>query len=388
MTPPAPIDPAALEATLAPFRRSRTLPAEAYRSPAVYEWEREHLFRTGWTCVGRVGDLAGPGQVGAVESAAGSLLVVGEPPAVFSNVCRHRGHELVPPGPPNDARLIRCPYHSWTYRLDGSLRTARQFNDTPGFDPDEWPLLPVPSTVWRGWLFVDPSGTAGPIEDHVGNLDDLLAPYDPARLVRGAGHVYESAANWKLIVENYHECYHCSTIHPALCRVSPPDSGTYLQPTGHWMGGSMFLVEGAETMSLDGRSQGLPLGPALDGEVLYAALWPNLLVSSHPDYVMTHTLVPMAPDRTRIVCEWFFAPEAVARDGFSPAYAVDFWDLTNREDLQACEGVQRGVESGGYRPGPLHPSEATVYQFLHLVAHVYLGNGLEVPVVPSELVTG
>lgn len=388
---PAPIDVGMIKQVVAPFGQSRTLPEEAYRSNAVFAWELEHFFEQSWTCLGRVPELAGPGQVRGVDLAGRGLLVSTSAGSgevrVFRNVCRHRGHELVPEGEALDLRLIRCPYHSWSYRLDGSLRSAPTFTQGDEFDSSAWPLLEIRSETWRGWLFVDLSGQAPPLRHQLGNIEEVLAPYQPERLVWAAGHEYRAAANWKLIVENYHECYHCSTIHPALCRVSPPDSGFDIQPTGLWAGGTMDLVDEAETMSLDGRSGGVML-PGLDDDrrrqVLYLAVWPNLLISAHPDYLMTHTLMPLAPNQTRIVCDWYFDPAAVTDPSFSPSFAVDFWDLTNREDFTACEGVQRGMENGGYRQGPLSPWESTVYQFLTMVGDGYLGKEIRVPEVVAD----
>jgi glycine betaine catabolism A len=142
----------------------------------------------------------------------------------------------------------------------------------------------------------------------------------------------------------------------------------------------MDLVDGAQTMSLDGRSGTTPL-PGLSGprlrQVAYLQVVPNLLLSLHPDYVMTHVLEPVAPGRTRVVCQWLFGSEAVAVEDFDPAYAVDFWDLTNRQDWAACEGVQRGVTSRGYRPGPLSPwHESAVYQAVAVIARAYLSGRL------------
>jgi glycine betaine catabolism A len=183
------------------------------------------------------------------------------------------------------------------------------------------------------------------------------------------------AANWKIVVENYHECYHCPEIHPELCLVTPPRSGRALAATGMWMGGSMDLRDDAETMSLSGRSSGAPLR-GLDADerrqVLYFALFPNLLLSLHPDYVMTHRIEPLAPDRTRIECHWLFPPEARQREDFDPSYAAEFWDLTNTQDWAACESVQRGASSRGYRQAPLSELEDEVWQFLALVARGYL----------------
>jgi Rieske 2Fe-2S family protein len=150
--------------------------------------------------------------------------------------------------------------------------------------------------------------------------------------------------------------------------VSPPTSGdNYYDLPGNWVGGSMELREHAETMSLDGRSGGTPL-PGVDSrKVEYLHLLPNLLVSAHPDYVMTHRLEPLAPDRTRIICSWYFASPDV-----DPSYAVDFWDLTNQQDWAACESVQRGLSSPHFRPGPLAMNEDAVHDFVRRIATSYL----------------
>ncbi len=209
-----------------------------------------------------------------------------------------------------------------------------------------------------GWLFLDLSGEAPPVEQTYGGLAELFAPYEPGRLSMVARHAYEVAANWKLIVENYHECYHCSTIHPELCQVSPPDSGRDIEPGGLWCGGEMELKDHAVTMSLTGASEGRNFR-RLDADqarkVMYVGLWPNLLISAHPDYVMTHRIVPLGPGRSFVECDWLFAPESLDLDGFDPAYAVDFWDITNREDWNACEHVQKRRRQPRLRPRAAEP---------------------------------
>jgi len=250
----------------------------------------------------------------------------------------------------------------------------------------DYPLVPFQVSDLGGWLWVDLSGRARPIGDHFGNLSELLAPYDTGSLVTAASHTYVVDANWKIIVENYNECYHCSSIHPELCEVTPPESGHDHEPTGMWCGGTMELKPHAVTMSLDGASRGVNfpsvVSRGLERYVWYLTVVPNLLLSLHPDYVMTHQLTPLASGRTRVECSWLFPPDAFAIDGFDPSYAVDFWDITNREDWTACESVMRGVANQGYRPGPLSSWEGTVHQFLTIMAHLYLGNGFVVPEVP------
>jgi glycine betaine catabolism A len=374
--PPAPLDNGQLATALRPFGESRMLPPAAYTSAKVFAWEREHFFGGGWTCAGHASQLPAAGDQIAVGTGAGSALIVrGEDGKLraFANTCRHRGHELLPcGGASTNARAIICPYHSWAYTLKGELRGAPGYRDLTA---SEWSLRELPVAEWHGLIFVDGSGgVAGPLP--LAALDELVAPYEPERLVAAATHVYDAAANWKILTENYHECYHCPTIHPELCSVSPPHSGANYESTGSWIGGWMSLRDGAATMSLDGSSGGVPLRglPATAlREVIYVGIFPNVLLSLHPDYVMTHVLVPEAADRTRITCSWSFAPEAVESPGFDPSYAVDFWDLTNRQDWSACESVQRGLASPFAAPGPLAPDEDAVYSFVTTVARGYLG---------------
>ena len=227
-----------------------------------------------------------------------------------------------------------------------------------------------------GWAFVRAVADGVGFKEQFGNLADHLAPYEPERLVPAARHTYEVRANWKLLHENYQECYHCSEIHPALCKVTPPDSGYSIDIRGMYVAGPMDLRDGVETMSLDGRSGGVPIR-GLSGrqlrEVGYFGIWPNLLISPHPDYVLTHRIEPLDVDRTFVECEWLFPPEALEQPGFDPAYAVEFWDVTNREDWRACESLQRGVSSRGHRPGPLSVAwEAGTYMFIGMLASAYL----------------
>jgi Rieske 2Fe-2S family protein len=399
--PPAPLDDGQLAAALRPFGKSRMLPPAAYTSAGVFAWERQHFFGGGWTCAGRSARLPAAGDQLAVETGAGGAVIVrGEDGAIraFANTCRHRGYELLPCGAAASrsasnhsasnhsasnhsasnhgatvhAKAIVCPYHSWVYSLSGELRGAPGYRDLAAKD---WSLRELPAVEWHGLIFVDGAGGAtGPLP--LAKLDPIVAPYEPSRLVVAATHTYDAAANWKILTENYHECYHCPAIHPELCSVSPPHSGENYASSGAWIGGWMELRDGAVTMSLNGHSGGVPLrGLSGDGlrTVIYVGIFPNVLLSLHPDYVMTHVLVPQAADRTVIECSWAFAPEAVSAPGFDPSYAVDFWDLTNRQDWSACESVQRGLGSPFASPGPLSREEDAVYSFVTTVARGYRG---------------
>jgi Rieske 2Fe-2S family protein len=385
---PAPVDQAALAASLAPFGQSRMLPRTAYVDPAVFEWEQRHFFGGGWMCVGRSDQVPEPGGQRAEAVGEGGVLLVRDEHGVlcaFANTCRHRGHELLPCGTATQQKVIICPYHSWTYGLDGGLRAAAGFKNQPGFVARQWGLNELPVAEWHGLVFVDGSATAPPLADSLATLEDVVARYELERLVVAGQHDYETTANWKILTENYHECYHCPVIHPELCRVSPPRSGENYPAGGMWVGGWMDLRDGMATMSLDGASHGAALR-GLDAKglrtVIYVNIFPNVLLSLHPDYVMVHRLVPLAADRTRIECTWAFAPESLARPGFDPGYAVEFWDITNRQDWHACESVQRGLSSPHAVPGPLSSEEDAVYQFVTMVARGYQGEPVWNPGLP------
>jgi Rieske 2Fe-2S family protein len=375
MSAAAPLPDDAVAPARRPFGESRMLPAAAYTSEAVLAWERRHLFAATWTCVGRVGDLFADGVVQR-GFAVGDVPVVvtrdGDVLRAFADTCRHRGHELLGDAGCSARDTITCPYHGWTYGLDGSLVVAPRFGDVPAFDRAAHSLPSLPVERWHGWLFVNATGAGPSFAEHLGTLDPLVAPYGPQRLVTAATHVYDVAANWKVICENYHECYHCPLIHPELCAVSPPTSGNNYDLPDAWVGGSMALREHAHTMSLTGAG-GTPIAGAPTREVRYLGLLPNLLLSLHPDYVLTHRLEPLGPGRTRVECTWLFPNSVASAPGFDPSYAVEFWDITNRQDWAACESVQRGLFSPHHQPGPLAPNEDAVYRFVRLIAEAYSG---------------
>jgi Rieske 2Fe-2S family protein len=360
------------------------LPRAAYVDPDVFAWEQRNFFTGGWMCVGRSDAMPQPGDQRAESVGHAGVFLMRDADGVlgaFANACRHRNHELLPCGEPTVNRaIVLCPYHGWSYRLDGRLRKAPGYDDSGwgNFDPSENGLVQLPAVEWHGWIFVDASGSAGAFSEHVAGLEEIVAPYEPERLTVAGRHEYVVPANWKILSENYQECYHCPVIHPELCAVSPPQSGdNYVHPaSGSWVGGWMDLRDGVDTMSLDGRSLATPLR-GLDEHrrhiVDYIGLFPNLLISLHPDYVMTHILTPLAADQTKIVCTWAFSPEDLAREDFDPAFGIDFWDVTNRQDWSACSSVQRGLSSEHSVPGLMSQAEDGVYQFVTMIARGYLG---------------
>src|SRR4029077_17153262 len=169
---------------------------------------------------------------------------------------------------------------------------------------------------------------------------------------------YDVQANWKLIFENYSECYHCPGVHPALSKLSPYDSAENDLTEGPFLGGFMRITRG-NRLTLIGKSCALPIGDFRDFDtIFYYSIFPNMLLSLHPDFVMVHQLRPLSPDRTLILCDWFFNPEAFEREDFKPEDAIEFWDMTNKQDWHVCELSQQGIASRAYEPGPYSPRES------------------------------
>jgi Rieske 2Fe-2S family protein len=241
------------------------------------------------------------------------------------------------------------------------------------------PHAPVHVAAWQGFVFVSLAAEAPPaIEGWLGDLVEHVERFDFSTLRRGHRVTYDVAANWKLIVENYSECYHCPGIHPQLNRLTPYDVGADYDTQGAWQGGWMELREGFETMALeDAHRVGPPMcgiTPVDERRIDYLVVWPQLLMSVHPDYLLVHRLEPLGPARTRIICDWLFEPETMAAPGFDPMPAVDFWDLTNRQDWHVCELQQQGTKSLGFRAGRFAENEPSVQAFDLMCADRYVAD--------------
>jgi Rieske 2Fe-2S family protein len=336
----------------------RTLPSRFYTDPQIFAREREEFFASQWVCVARLEDLAAPGDYVLREIAGDSVIVTRDGDGQcrgFFNVCRHRGTRLCTEPKGHFADRIQCPYHAWTYALDGRLVAAPHMDGTPGFRCDDITLGAVAVDVWDGHVFACLGRPQVPLREQVGELASKFAPWGMFELRRAHRVTYDVKANWKLLIQNYSECLHCPIIHPALQKLSHYMSGDNEPSTRTWLGGRMELRPEIGTMSRDGRLRRPPLpglGEQEQRHVYYYALLPNLLLSLHPDYVMTHVLWPRACDRTEVWCEWLFHPRVFDQPTFDPADAIDFWDQTNREDWRVSELSQLGLTSRGYRPGP------------------------------------
>jgi Rieske 2Fe-2S family protein len=351
-----------------------TLPGRYYVDPAIYAREQERIFGRLWTCIGLAQSLAEPGQYLTTQLAGEPLLVIrghdGELRA-FLNVCRHRGARLCTESRGClESRVIQCPYHAWSYALDGRLIGAPNMRDVPEFSPERYGLVPVPLAVWEGMIWVSLSNDPPPVESQIvpriiERLGDraIFDRYGIGQLRIGATLTYDVQANWKLIVENFMECYHCAVVHPELSRLVPSFRAGYAYQEGV---GATF-AEGVETLTLTGKRT-RPLLPGLrpeDDRTYYGmVLVPNIFVNLHPDYVLIHRLEPLDVGRTLVHCDWLFDPAIVAIPDFDPSDAVELWDLVNRQDWAMCERCQLGVGSRVYAEGGVFaPIEAHIRRF-------------------------
>ena len=345
-----------------------TLPGSAYTDPTVFVAEQERIFEPAWACVALAADLDGPGAFQKVQVGRESVLLVrGRDGAVraFLNVCRHRGAQLCTQESGALRRNLQCPYHAWTYDLTGKLIAAPNLTSMPDVDRVEYGLHEVHVTEWLGYVWVCLAERPPSFDDEVraevterlGTLAAIDA-YDVGELALGRRITYDVAANWKLIIENFMECYHCATIHPELTAVLPEFADGYAAQ--YYVGHGAEFAADAQGFTVDGRAgeQRLP-GVADDQDRRYYAITikPGVFVNLVPDHVIVHRMIPLAADRTQVVCDWLFAPDAVA-SGRDLDASVELFHRVNEQDFQACERTQPAMSSRAYRAGGvLVPSE-------------------------------
>ena len=352
-----------------------TLPRRFYADPDFFARELERFYFNRWIFAGRADEIPDAGDYFTRALGDESVIVTrdgsGDIRALF-NVCRHRGTRLCEQTEGHFAERIQCPYHNWTYDLGGRLIAAPHM--PPDFCKDEYPLHRAGCDVWDGHVFIrlGQEGREGQegLRAQLADLPDRFAAWQMADLRLGRRIVYDVKANWKLVVLNFNECLHCPNLHPALNKLHHYLDAENVAPTASYCGGAMGFRPGVETMSVDGKRPRafLPgLNEAQQQQVLYFAIYPNLLLSLHPDYVMTHTLWPRAYNRTEIVCEWHFHPAEIGKTDFHADDAIEFWDLTNREDWWIAEQSQAGISSRMYQPGPYSERESLLWSFDEIV---------------------
>ena len=344
---------------------SRTLARDYYTSEAILAEERERIFAQGWNCAGRAAELKQPGDFLVREIAGESIIMTrdkGGAVHAFFNICRHRGTRICREASGHFQDSIQCSYHAWTYALDGRLVGAPHMQEAADFDKSEYPLHSAALAEWEGFLFVNVAEKPAPFEASWGQLQNRFTRFGLPGLVVGPRVTYDVRANWKLVFQNYSECLHCPTIHPKLATVLPYQSGANDLVEGPFLGGYMEIKPPNESATMTGRACGRLVSADLPDEdrrrAFYYSIMPNMLLSIHSDYVNYYVLRPLGVDRTEVYTEWLFHPDTLADPGNNIKDAIEFWDLTNRQDWDIVGQSQLGISSRRYAPGPYSPRES------------------------------
>jgi Rieske 2Fe-2S family protein len=352
---------------------AKTPPGSIYFDEGIFQQEMEKLFYRHWLNVGHVTQIPNPGDFFTRDIGTESILFIrGNDGAIrgFYNVCRHRGTRVVTEARGEKLRSIVCPYHAWAYSTEGNLVGAPHTDGLDDFDKDDFSLMLVKTDIWGGFIWANLDPKARPLKEDLGNLMTLTERWDIAGLRLGAKHVYEVDANWKILAENYSECYHCAPIHPGLNRVTPYLTGD----NDAWMargrsrsninGGFQTFAGDYTSMTVSGFTKRPPMkGMSEDDRrrIYYWVVFPNMFFSVHPDYLMIHRDWPRSPTHSTIECEWYFEPDTMARGDFDPSDAVDMWDEINRQDWAICTRTQLGVRSRAWKGGRFSTQEPLVY---------------------------
>ncbi|GGT30410.1 aromatic ring-hydroxylating oxygenase subunit alpha [Streptomyces purpureus] len=362
--------------TTAPLPSSlrATLPGDHYTDPEIFRREQERLFETVWMCAVRAADLEHPGAFRTVQVGRESVVVVRDRTGrlrAFLNICRHRGARLCGEESGRLRRALQCPYHAWTYDLDGTLIAAPNLGKMPDIDRVAYGLVSVHLREWLGYAWVclaeqPPSFEETVIGAAVERLGDAAAVerYHTEDLALGRRHRYDVRANWKLLVENFMECYHCATIHPELTDVLPEFADGYAAQ--YYVGHGAAFGADIKGFTVDGGEGFAPLpGLAAEQDRRYYAITvkPTVFVNLVPDHVILHRMFPLAADRTLVECDWLYAPEVVA-GGQDVSASVELFHRVNVQDFDACERTQPSMASRAYRDGGvLVPSEHHIQHF-------------------------
>jgi Rieske 2Fe-2S family protein len=352
----------------------RTLPGCYYIDSEVFIREQRMIFERMWVCVLRSDEVAGPGAFRVARVGDESVIIVrGKDRALraFLNVCRHRGARLCAEEEGQVRRNLRCAYHAWTYDLDGRLVAAPNLVTMPDVDRDAYGLIRVGLREWLGYTWVcvadePPSFEDTVVADVTARLGDqeAIGRYRTEDLVIGQRVTYDVKANWKLIIENFMECYHCATIHPELTRVLPEFAKGYAAQ--YYVGHGAEFADWAQafTVTGDGGFGQLPtVSPEQERRYFAVTVMPQVFLNLVPDHVIAHRMFPLATDRTTVVCDWLFDAEVI-KEGKNVNPSVELFDRVNRQDFEACELTQLSMGSRAYRDGGvLVPSEHHIARF-------------------------
>ena len=349
------------------IKDAKTLEGKYYSDEKIFNEELKNIFYENWLCVGRSNDIKDEGSYITFQMGNESLVIIRNENNQlngFFNVCRHRGTRICVNEKGNLSKTIQCKYHGWTYNLNGSLVGAPNMDNVNGFNKNNYPLHSVLIKDWNGFIFVCLSDNPESFENFYKPLKNKFNEWQLSELKTIEQKDYTIKANWKLVIQNYNECYHCPTIHPELAKIHHFTSGENDLYEGPFLGGFMILNEHKKSISKSGELSSTPIPGVTKtnlNRVYYYSIFPNMLISLHPDYVMYHIIVPLSPSECKVTCSWLFYQENSANRNYSDA--IEFWDKTNKQDWEISELSQIGIKSKKYTPGPYSTRESLLSTF-------------------------
>jgi phenylpropionate dioxygenase-like ring-hydroxylating dioxygenase large terminal subunit len=335
-----------------------TLPACAYTDPDFHAFDLAHIFARSWQLVGRAGDVREAGDYLVADIAGRPVILVRGHDGVlrgFFNVCKHRAGPLALVN--GHEQHLHCKYHGWTYTLDGRLHAATEMQEAACFNPTGIRLDPVNAGEWEGLVFASVREPAMTLEQLMHGIRERIRPIDLPSMRFHARIVYDIACNWKVYVDNYLEGYHLPYVHPGLNRLL--DYRTYATVTAEWYSYQHSPLDGAN-------------GPYRTGQAQYYLVYPNITLNVLPGRLQTNLVLPVSQRQCRVIFDYFYADTGSAGARREIEEDMKFADEVQREDIDMCERVQIGLESGAYHAGRLSPKrESGVHHFHELVRGSY-----------------
>ena len=345
-------------------KHSKTLEGQYYTNKKIFEKERDQIFLNQWLCVGRSSDIVKVGQFITYNIFDESIIIVRNNKNNISahyNVCRHRGTRICNQLKGNFSNSIQCNYHGWTYSLSGKLIAAPTMNQLKNFDKNKFGLKPIHVKEWDGFIFINFSENPQDFHTFFKPLLSKFKNWDLFNLKTLTTKKYTLCCNWKLILQNFNECYHCPLIHPQLAAIHNYLGGRNDLHSGPFLGGYMEFNQDKQTINSSGVLCCPPFKnlskPDLK-KVYYYSIFPNMLLSLHPDYVMFHLIWPESENTTNVYCSWLFSREFIDNKKYNLYQAVDFWDQTNKQDWKICEQSYLGIKSKSYSSAPYSGQES------------------------------
>src|ERR1700691_461302 len=344
--------------------RASTLPASLYFSQATFEQERVTLFAATWQVVGHVRQAANPGDYFTVDLIGEPLLIVRGDDGIlrgFYNVCRHRAGN--PASGCGNRKLFRCGYHGWIYRLDGALLVTPEFDGVEDFDPADFGLAPVLLEEWFNLIFVNLDSEADPLHESLGELPTQVEKFDFKSMKFSERRTYEMNCNWKTYIDNYLEGYHLPSVHPALNRELSYNAYT-VEPYPQFVR-QRSPIRGAQpgdtaprrypqsSHDNDDIDDNKKNDNKNDGDKEFTAdyfwIFPNWMLNCYPDNISLNIILPLAPERTLAIFEWYLPEKSLGSEAAGQALA--FSDEIQAEDVSICEIVQKNLHSRSYHSG-------------------------------------